>query len=205
MRSKRRICADCQEGENYFQNIGILYGNDLRMAPIIFAVEEYRRRHPLDTVTSQVERYLVSLPDRSKMLRDYFGSWLDDKDSGVDLAIFEGIIADYLMIALISDYDASKFTDPWPEHYKLKLHELRTKFIKDRNRTCPNDQELTRWMQENINDRYSYEDHWFKIQYCKVFENPKKIKNIIDDVRTTKYTVIVHFSSPNGYWLQYNI
>ena len=205
MRSKRRICADCQEGENYFQNIGILYGNDLRMAPIIFAVEEYRRRHPLDAVTSQVERYLVSLPDRSKMLRDYFGSWLDDKDSGVDLTIFEGIIADYLIIALISDYDASKFTDPRPEHYKLKLHELRTKFIKDRNRTSPNDQELTRWMQENIHDSYSLEDHWFKIQYCKIFENPKKIKNIVDNVRNTKYTVIVHFSSPKGYWLQYNI
>ena len=88
IRSKRRICADCQEGENYFQNIGILYGNDQRMAPIIFAVEEYRRRHPLDTVTSQVERYLVSLPDRSKMLRDNFGNWLDDDQSGVELAIF---------------------------------------------------------------------------------------------------------------------
>jgi hypothetical protein len=200
MRSKRRICADCQEEENYEENIGILYGNHLRMAPIAFAVEEYRRRHPLETVTSQVERYLVSLPDRSKMLRDFFGEWLDHDDSGVRLAVFEGIIADNLMIALISDYDTSKFTDPRPEHYKLKLSELRTKFIKDRNRTFPNDQELTRWMQENINN--GYQDHWFKIQYSKVFENPKKeritIKNIIDEVRATKYTVIMHFSSPNG-------
>jgi hypothetical protein len=207
MRSKKRICADCQEKWNYDDNIGVLYGNHLRMAPIAFAVEEYRRRHPLETVTSQLERYLVSLPDRSKMLRDYFGDWLDDDDSGVRLAVFEGIIADYLMIALISDYDASELTDPRPEHYKLKLHELRTKFIKDRNRTCPNDQELTRWMQENINN--GHEDHWFKIQYSKVFENPKKeritIKNVIDEVRATKYTVIVHFSSPNGYWLEYDI
>jgi disulfide oxidoreductase YuzD len=97
------------------------------------------------------------------------------------------------MIALISDYDTSKFTDPRPEYYKLKLHELRTKFIKDRNRTSSNDQELTRWMQENINN--GYQDHWFKIQYCKVFENPKQervtIKNIIDEVRTTKYTTTV--------------
>ncbi len=58
------------------------------MAPIIFAVEEYQRRHPLDTVTSQVERYLVSLPDRSKMLRDYFGNWLDDDQSGVELVTY---------------------------------------------------------------------------------------------------------------------
>jgi hypothetical protein len=43
------------------------------MAPIVFAVEEYQRRHPLDIVMSQVEKYLVSLPDRSKMLSDYFG------------------------------------------------------------------------------------------------------------------------------------
>ena len=121
MRSKRRICADCQEKWNYDDNIGILYGNDLRMAPIIFAVEEYRRRHPLDTVTSQVERYLVSLPDRSKMLRDYFGNWLDDDQSGMELAIFEGIIADYLMVALISDYGASKFTDPSARALQTKI------------------------------------------------------------------------------------
>lgn len=65
----------------------------------------------------------------------------------MQLAIFEDIIADYLMIALLSDYDydALKFTDPRPEHYKLKLSELRTKFIKKRNRAFPNDQELSRW------------------------------------------------------------
>ncbi len=207
MRTKRRICADCQEKRNYDDNIGILYGNHLRMAPIVFAVEEYRRRHPLDTVTSQLEKYLVSMPDRSKIPQDYFGDWLDDIDSGVQLTVFEGIIADYLMIALINDYDTTKFTDPRAEHYKLKLHELRIKFIKDRNRTSPNDQELTRWMQENINN--GHRDHWFKIQYCKVFENLKQervtIENIIDEVRTTKYTVVVHFSSPKGYWLEYDI
>jgi hypothetical protein len=140
MRSKIRVCADCQEEENHNENIGILYGNRLRMAPIVFAVEEYRRRHPLDDVTSQVEEHLVSLPDRSKILQDYFGDWLDDIDSGVQLTVFEGIIADYLMIASISDYDASKFMYPHPDHYKLKLYDLRTKFIKDRKRTSPNDQ-----------------------------------------------------------------
>lgn len=196
MRSKRRICADCQEEENYEENIGILYGNHLRMAPISFAVEEYRRRHPLEAVASQVERYLVSLPDRSKMLRDFFGEWLDHDDSDVRLAVFEGIIADYLMIALISDYDTSKFTDPRPEHYLNYLSYVPSLLRIEIGRSLTI--ELTRRMQENINN--GYQDHWFKIQYSKVFENPKKgritIKNIIDEVRATKYSVIMHFSSP---------
>jgi hypothetical protein len=73
LRSKRRICVSCQEEWIYDENIAILHANHLRMAPIVFAVEEYQRRHPLDIAMSQVEKYLVSLPDRSKMLRDYFG------------------------------------------------------------------------------------------------------------------------------------
>lgn len=50
---------------------------------------------------------------------------------------------------------------------------------------------------------------WFRIQFCKIFVNPKTQKHPIyrdgKDVYNTRYTVIVHYSVPKGEWEEYDI
>ena len=52
-----------------------------------------------------------------------------------------------------------------------------------------------------------YDDR--KIQYCKIFSNPKKHEDQCDETkystRYTKYTVVVHYSIPKGDWHEYDI
>lgn len=107
-----------------------------------------------------------------------------------------------LPIALISNSDMSEIhviSNP-----DERIRNLYVNFIQERNRRLPNNQELTLRMQKNISD-----DPLFKIQYSKIFENPKEGRLLVskpDQIRfTTKYTVIIHFSTPKGYWLVYDI
>ncbi len=73
-------------------------------------------------------------------------------------------------------------------------------FLHEKHRRLPNDKELIAWIQKHIEWMECYHDPWFKIQRCKIFENPQD-----DGIRTTKYTVVIHFSAPKGYWLQYDV
>lgn len=94
-------------------------------------------------------------------------------------------------------------------HTSALLQEFRTNFIQDKNRLIPNDQELTRWMMKKVN---GYDK---KIQYCKIFLNPKKHEVPIFDqtpkeilpfpVTYTKYTVVVHYSTPKGDWEEFDV
>ena len=94
------------------------------------------------------------------------------------------------------------------------LQELRTDFIQDKDRIIPNDQELTQWMKK-MNDMYDkygsdMRGDWFKIQFCKIFENPKALEHPKrrDDgkmIHNTKYTVVVHYSVPKGDWDEFDV
>jgi hypothetical protein len=95
--------------------------------------------------------------------------------------------------------------------YKLKeamSQKFRTSFIQDEDRVIPNDQELTRWMKKCMNgdhDRFDSDNDWFRIQFCKIFVNPKAGKfpidqDIIDEECTPRYKIVVHYSVPKGYW-----
>ena len=62
--SKRRECSDCH-GEYKFPGFGNV---ERRIDRVFFAVEEYQRLHtPINSVKSDYERYIISLPDRSKV------------------------------------------------------------------------------------------------------------------------------------------
>jgi hypothetical protein len=66
------------------------------------------------------------------------------------------------------------------------------------NQIISNDKELKTWIQKHIKWMEEYHDPWFKIHNWKIFEDPK-------DFHGTKYIIIVHFLTPKGYWLQYDI
>ena len=95
MSSKRRECADCH-GEYKFPGFGNV---GRRIDSVFFAVEEYQRlRTPINSVKSDYERYIISLPDRSKVNWEYFLE--DDRDDDFNWAQEEESMRDHLKIAL---------------------------------------------------------------------------------------------------------
>ena len=201
MKSKKRLCYECWEEFKYHENISKVLENRVQMAPILFSIDEYERRYQTDlySSTSEAERYIASLPDRRDMLREFFGIWMDYKDSGMRLDLFKDLLEDFVTIALTDDFDDSKI-HLCDAYYRARLQDLCDNFIHEKHRRLPNDKELIAWIQNHIEWMENYHDPWFKIQRCKIFENPQD-----DGLRTTKCTVVIHFSAPKGYWLHYDI
>jgi hypothetical protein len=109
---------------------------------------------------------------------------------------------DYLSMALIPDYKGEL------------TQEFRTKFNEQflsKNKAPLNDQELTKCMKTCLND--DNDNYWFRIQYCKIFLNPKTVQIPIFDhdsemkytTKYTKYTVVIHYSIPKGEWNKFDI
>lgn len=196
MSSKTRICVSCQGKYKWKLRLGD-ESSTIRVRRVCSAIEEYQRLHThISTAKSDYERYILSLPDRTNSYRQHFGD--ADLNSGDGLEYYSIEVRECLTIALIPDY---KPADPLSQ-------EFRTNFIQDKNRVIPNDQELTRWMKKQTNDyydRHDYYDDWFRIQFCKIFINPKKLKYHVDRgdgkmIHSTRYTVVVHYSVPKGDW-----
>jgi hypothetical protein len=59
-------------------------------------------------------------------------------------------------------------------------------------------------MKKKINSSYDK-----RIQFCKIFVNPKTQKYPLrrndEKIYNTRYTVVIHYSIPNGYWEEYDI
>jgi len=209
MSSKTRLCADCKEeykwgGWRGWEIPGI------HIQWICRAVEEYQRCHtPISTARSDYERYILSLPNRTNLILQHFGDV--DINDGFKATHYGTDMIERLTMALIPDYDLSNGQGLTYEFASQILQELRTDFIQDKVRIIPNDQELTRWMKK-MNDMYDNYDHgdWYKIQFCKIFENPKALEHPKrrDDgkmIHNTKYTVVVHYSVPKGYWDEFDV
>jgi hypothetical protein len=204
MSSKMRVCNQCFGECTHPHGLNVLlrFGNILyRIRIVKFAVKEHQRRHtPIESSMSDYEKYIISLPDRTKIDWDPFGEVSDDN---YDWVYFDEAMRENLKIALIPDYKSENES----RDTGALLQEFRTNFIQDKNRLIPNDQELTRWMMKKIN---GYDK---KIQYCKIFSNPKKHEipflDQIDKIKYpptyTKYTVVVHYSIPKGDWEEYDI
>lgn len=199
MSSKIRVCGDCfgECTRPHGLNVLLRAGHTLyRIRVVHFAVKEYQRRHtPIKSSMSDYEKYIISLPDRTKIHWEPFGEVSDDN---YDWVYFEDGMQEYLSIALIPDYKSKSYDTG------SLSQEFRTDFIQDKNRLIPNDQELTSWMTKKMS---GYDDK--KIQYCKIFSNPKKHEVPMFDQADknkypptyTKYTVVVHYSSPKGDWM----
>ena len=196
MGSKIRICTQCYRAYKWPSGWDDYHFVANRIRTVYFAVEEYQRRHtPIESAMSDHEKYFISLPDRSHEHwiagPAYYGVFID---MGWDWTDFMNDIRAHLTIALIPDCDKSI---PYDETLS---QELRKDFIHDKERIIPNDQELTSWMKKHFNNHK--DDSWYKIEFCKVFTNPKTThrgKNIYK----TEYTVIVHYV--NGDWDEFDI
>src|SRR5207247_9770644 len=116
-----------------------------------------RRRTPINSDTTDVESYIISLPDRSKVQEIYYDvntleRYFSYLENNLDI-IFSTEEANALADRLMVDGD---YIDGVREH-------IRSFFIKDENRIFPNDPELTDFMQR-------YHNSLHKISYCKIFE-----------------------------------
>jgi len=67
MSSKTRMCVDCKQKYKWraWRNYDMSMA---KMQRVCFAVEEYQRQHtPIKSTMSDFEKYIISLPDRSKV------------------------------------------------------------------------------------------------------------------------------------------
>ena len=177
--SKTRLCGNCQKR----------YGGKMRM-PTVFvdavclAVQEYQRLStPISQANSDYERYILSLPART----DVFWQHIRDADLSAWACADMNFIMDLLTnlkIALL------------PDSSDLLSQEIKTNYIQDKNRAIPNDQELTRWIQDQINCCCRCYADWYEIKDCKIFEV---------DMKDPEYIVVVHFSIPKGFWCAYEV
>ena len=70
LNSKTRVCVSCYE-EEYKEHVDVkdIHFIAIRIRTVYFAVEEYQRRHtPIDSAKSDIERYRISLPNRSMVV-----------------------------------------------------------------------------------------------------------------------------------------
>jgi hypothetical protein len=196
MSSKIRICNECYRKYQWPRGWHDPHFIAYRIRQVYFAVTEYQRRHtPIESTMSDYEKYVISLPDRSKThwvagLAAY-GCFYDMESDHLQ---FMCDMSDLLKIALIPDYDKQI------PYYKNLSQELRSDFIQDKERIVPNDQELTNWMKKYCNDNDA--DHRYNIEFCKVFTNPKIIHGEVR-VYKIKYTVIVHYVDKD--WYEFDI
>jgi hypothetical protein len=197
MSSKMRVCTRCF---NVFihPHRWNPEASWCRVRKVFFAVKEYERRQtPIKPGMSNYEKYIISLPERATLSWRHFGDEIGD-----DWCYFECDMKGNLTIALDPDYQPAD----------LSWKDFRANFFQDKNRLIPNDQELTRWMKKQINDYYDrhecYKD-WNRVQFCKIFVNPKTliypIRRNDKKVYNTRYTVVVHYSIPKGDWDEYDI
>lgn len=195
--SKTRICSDCQKEYKW----RVRWGFEIQVEGVCFAIKEYQRCHtPIASAKSDYERCILSLSNRANILQQYY---CDGGGLNRDVYGFVNALEGCLSMALIPDYDDSDlyFQQEFRAHFKEQ-------FL-SRNKRPLNDQELTKCIKKCIND----DDHSFRIQYCKVFSNPKKHEVTIFarggetgyTTKWTKYTVIVYYSIPKGYWEEYDI
>lgn len=137
-----------------------------------------------DEIKSDVERYLVSLPNprtTAEEVRTYSPGEVDE---------YEESLRQLVKTAFQDNHSSD---DPY-------RNELLTVYIKDKRNKIPNEYELATWLQKRLDDENR--DDWFKISHCKIFElNSRK-----NDKKTDhKYKVIVHFCTPNDYWIEIDV
>ena len=184
MSSKIRICSRCYGEYKWHEKWWDGHFVSNRIRKVYFAIEEYQRRHtPIESTMSDYEKYVISLPDRSHIHwvagPASYGHFINME---FKYSEFMWYMANHLKIALIPDSSKSI------RGYDTLSQELKSDFNQDKERIIPNDQELTNWMKKHFHNN----DSWNKIEFCKVFTNPKIIQGS-EKVWKTKYTVIVHY------------
>ena len=193
---------DCHSEYKEYLELKDPHYTAIHIRGVYFAIEEYQRHVPINSAKSDYERYRIYLPDRTMVHwigpgTPSWGVWCDESAA---YSFHIDSITEFLIIALIPDYDLSKLGLNY-EAFSSELQELRTDFIQDKNRVIPNDQELTRWMKKYFSDHEDY-SYIKAIDFCKVFTNPKTTHRG-DYVFKTKYSVIIHYIDTD--WVEFDI
>lgn len=157
--SKKRLCQQCykierQRADERLRKKMLIDEKEALIERDLVDSENQRRSTPINSDTTDVERYIISLPDRSKVQEKYYDvntleHYFNYLENNLDI-IFSAEEANALADRLMVDGD---YIDRVREH-------IRSFFIKDENRIFPNDPELTDFMQR-------YHNSLHKISYCK--------------------------------------
>jgi hypothetical protein len=143
-----------------------------------------------DSTNPIIEHYISTLPDPAKIWQQngYYHLGRHDQETVDDT--FRSIGED-LHLAFAED-DANFYL----QSRQQELEDPRKNFAKDTTRRCPNNEELSGWMQ-----RHSV-DGFLEISRCKIFDM-RGLNYALNDV-VRRFIVIVHFSVPEGFWLVYH-
>jgi hypothetical protein len=200
LRSKMRLCQKCYDRyKKVDEEISEAYLRHHEMLSLERKIhsqhESERRNKPIESCTSVLERYLMSLPDRSYMLEKELGFNVLD-EYWTNWSIDESRYMEALLSAIFSTADPevlAKSGMSFTSEFIIQIRkDIRTNFIKDAGKIFPNDQELTAYMIQNVKNE-------LQIQYCKIFDLGFTKKD------NRRFSIIIHCSHPKGYWVDYEI
>lgn len=184
IRKKRRFCQKCFEkvkerDEEMEEKSMMWHERNSTYFQDLHEEEMKRMNKPIESCSTDVERYIIPLPDRSDILQkegfDMHNKY--DRDAMMYLQF-------YLYMDILCIFRSNDSLDGESDSRKRVRY-----FIRDPNRMFPNEQELTTYIQKH------HDDGTFQIQYCKIFET-----GFTKRKHYPKFTIIVHFSRPKGYW-----
>lgn len=200
LQQKERICQQCYDkkrvSDETMRKMQMSFNETEALQYKDFLEEEKKRRStPITSQMTDLERYVISLPDRSYMLEKELGYDYSNHHHGEMLdEYWFGFDADMESIFTSEDPQVvSKRTFVYGESGVIRTRQQIRNFIKDKDRVFPNEQEITTYLQQHHND------FGFEIQYCKIFELGT------DNRGRPKFTIIIHFSRPKGYWMIFHI
>lgn len=199
--SKMRLCHECYDRHKQTdEEIDETYMKEHEMLSLERKTysehENERRNKPIESCTSDIERYMISLPDRSYLLEKELGFNVLDKHWR-DWSMDHSLNLQAILHGIFSTQDPGVLEDAMgyctsSEIVRNIREDIKKNFIKDSDRIFPNEQELTAYMIQNANDE-------FQIQYCKIIDlGPTKNGD-------RKFTIIIHYSRPKGYWVDFDV
>src|SRR5207244_8124735 len=107
-----------------------------------------RMNTPLESCKTEVERYIVPLPNRADILQKEFG--LDDFDDDLCDSLDDILGQPTYGIHLIFDIHDFALLEEEIKWARAVREEIKKDFIKDHSRSLPNEQELTLYLAQKF-------------------------------------------------------
>jgi hypothetical protein len=142
LRSKRRLCQECynrqKKTEEEWYELSMKEHEELSL---VSERENERRNKPIKSCTSDLDRYIISLPDRSSMLEKEFGYDVFDRHWR-DWSMECTLNMEAKLHALFSTQDPHVFNEAMglctSSEIVMNIREdIKTNFIKDSDRIFP--------------------------------------------------------------------
>jgi hypothetical protein len=199
----QRYCQNCyNEHKDILKIIKNLEDNEKvqrRVAISMRNLREYERTFMLQSeVKSDIERYVASLPNPSRILAGQVPLIFFDEEASDNHRRYKTQLTDLVRLALGTDQAIHGSVE------EELLDELYNHFIRTRDNKIPNEYELTTWLQKYFN---CDNDKSAQISHCKIFDLNSSSDSTMKKAKRAnhRYKLIVHFFNPKNYWIKIDV